>query len=66
MAKPNETEPGATTETIEKPRVARKGDDDEKWDVIDEAAYESFPASDPPSYAGHAHDEPPKTNGESD
>jgi hypothetical protein len=53
--------------TPEKPREI-KHDPNSGWDHVDEAGWESFPASDPPAHsAGQGKSErPPTLNGEQD
>ena len=63
--KPQRSKAAPRTSQPEKPREI-KHDPKRGWDHIDEASWESFPASDPPSHwAGHDKKEPPPTlNGE--
>ncbi len=47
---PGETEPANFDQTRSAGPEAMRSDADGEWDKVDQAADESFPASDPPAY----------------
>ena len=64
MAQSQTTQPETKRSPPEKPAELKRSKQTKGWDTVDEASWESFPASDPPAHWAGSDAEPPTLNGE--